>query len=124
MFYFGKDNDTGYLYLKRSASNTFLTLTDLHHKVIVCKTSGSSNIIGSKRKKKSPYAIESIVAEMNKFFQLYKITKIRLILKMRINSFFYFLNKELTFYGLKIIQFRVKRPVAFNGVRGRKLRRL
>lgn len=112
-FYFGKEKDTGYLYLKRSASNIFLTLTDLKHKVIICKTSGSSGIVASKRKKKNPHAIESIVRELNTFFQLYKITKIRLILRMRINTFFYFLNKELVFYGIKIVRFRLQRPIAF-----------
>jgi ribosomal protein S11 len=43
---------------------------------------------------------------------------------MRVNKFFYFLTKELAFYGITVVNFRIRRPVAFNGVRRRKLRRL
>jgi len=123
-FYLGKLDNTARIYLRKTFSNIFVTLTDLHHRTIVCKTSGNSGIMGSKRRKKVPYAIENIVKELNQFLKLYKITRIFLVLKMRINKFFYFLTRELAFYGISIINFRIRRPVAFNGVRSRKLRRL
>lgn len=91
---------------------------------IVCKTSGSSGIIGSKRRKRVPYAIENIVKELNTYFKLYNITNVYLILKMRVNRFFYFLTRELAFYGVTVLKFHVRRATAFNGVRGRKLRRV
>lgn len=39
-FKFGK-LDKARIHLRRTFSNLFLTLTDLNHKVIICKTSGS-----------------------------------------------------------------------------------
>lgn len=59
-FFFGPNSAVGLLYMKKSNSNIFLTLTDLNHKVIVCKTSGLM-IKGSKRKKKAPYALELLL---------------------------------------------------------------
>lgn len=123
-FYLGRNGNTARIYLRRTFSNIFITLTDWHHRTIVCKTSGNSGVIGSKRRKKAPYAIENIIKELNVFFKLYKITEVYIILKMRINTFFYFLTKELAFYGINVKHFHVRRPIAFNGTRGRKLRRL
>lgn len=123
-FLLGKNKDTARIYLRRTFSNIFITLTDLKHRTIVCKTSGNSGVAASKRRKKAPYAIENIVKELNVYLKLYKISRVYLVLKMRVNTFFYFLTKELAFYGINIINFRVRRSVAFNGTRGRKLRRL
>lgn len=64
------------LYLRKTFSNIFVTLTDLRHRTIVCKTSGSSGIIGSKRRKRVPYALESIVKALVIYFKLYSITHI------------------------------------------------
>lgn len=58
------------------------------------------------------------------YFKLYEIKNVRIILKMRLNRFFYFLTRELVFHGLKVIKVYFRRRVAFNGVRGRKLRRV
>jgi len=80
--------------------------------------------VGSKRRKKVPYAIENIIKALSPYFKVYKITQVFLVLKMRINTFFYFLAKELAFYGIRIISFKIRRPIAFTGVRKRKLRRL
>lgn len=42
-FFFGfrRDCKVARIYLKRTYTNIFITLTDLHSKVIVCKTSGN-----------------------------------------------------------------------------------
>jgi hypothetical protein len=58
------------------------------------------------------------------YLKLYKITKVILILKLRVSSLFYFLNKELVHNGIQIVTLQLKRPIAFNGVRARKLRRI
>ena len=40
-FNLGLNQDTGRIYLRRTFTNTILTLTDLDNNVIVCKTSGN-----------------------------------------------------------------------------------
>lgn len=35
---------------------------------------------------------------------------------MRVNTYFYFLTKELAFYGINVLGFRIRRPVAFMGL--------
>ena len=95
----------------------------MKNKVIICKTSGSSGISGSKRHKKVYQALETIVKALIKYLKLYKIKKVYLIFRMRLNRYTQTLIKELSFYGIKILGFRIHRFVAFNGVRGRKLRR-
>lgn len=114
----------GRLYLRRSFSNIFLTFTDLDGKVIVCKTSGNSGIKGSKRRKRIPLALESIVKSLYKVLLLYRIKSVKIYLKMRKNSYFKTLLKLLSYYGISVAGFSYRRILAFNGVKGRKLRRL
>jgi len=116
-------NSTAKIYLNRSYTNIFITLTDYRNKVIICRTSGSSGIKGSKRRKRVPQAIEAIMKKLSVHLKLYKITKILIILKMRMNIYFRYLLKELTYYNITIAGYCVRRPKAFNGVKGRKLRR-
>jgi len=112
------------IYFYRVWSNIYLTLCDVTNKVICCKTAGSSGITGSKRKKKVPQAVEVIVRELYPILKLYKITNVHLIVRMRINIYYHTLVKELTYYGIDIRNLVVHRKFAFNGSRGRKLRRL
>jgi len=116
--------DTCYLYLNKSSSNIYVTFSDLKNKVVRCQTSGSSGLPASKRRKKNPYAVVQIMAHLLIYLKLYKITKVILVLKLKVNSMFYFLNKELVHNGIQIVKLRLKRSVAFNGVRARKLRRI
>lgn len=112
------------VYLKRSYTNIFITLADLEGRVILCRTSGSSGISGSKRKKRAPQAIEMIVQNLLPVLKLYKIKSVEIILRSRISSYFHYLVKELNYYGIKILGFTIRRKVAHNGVRGRKQRRV
>jgi len=99
-------------------------LTDLKNKVIICKTSGSSQKIYNKRKKRIAQAVEKILYKMKKYFKLYNITFIHLILKMKIKAHIYTLLSKLNTYNIKIISIKSKKTIAHNGVKGRKLRRL
>jgi len=120
-----KKNKIAKIYIKRTYTNIFITLTDLNNKVIICKTSGSSdNSIFNKRRKKIPQAIEKIIFKINNYLKLYNITNIHLILKMRIKSHVYTLLSKLYSYGIKISSITSKRLIAHNGVKGRNLRRL
>jgi ribosomal protein S11 len=117
-------NKIAKIYIKRTYTNIFITLTDLDNKVIICKTSGSSDTILNKRRKKIPQAVEKIAAGINNYLKLYNITHIHLILKMRIKSHVYTLLSKLYSYGIIISSITSKRLIAHNGVKGRNLRRL
>lgn len=117
-------NNAAKIYLRRSYTNVFITLTDLEDKVIVCKTSGMAGITGSKRRKNIPQAIENIVKVLHPYLKLYKIRNVTIVLKMRANVFFHYLQKELVYYNINILGYCMRRAVAFNGVKGRKLRRV
>ena len=124
-FYFG-NNETiiGKLFIKRSYSNIFVTLTDLNNKVIICKTSGSSDKIFNKRKKKVAQAIDKITFKIKNFLKLYNILNVHIILKMKIKTHVYTLLSKLHLYGIKVISIKSKKKLAHNGVKGRNLRRL
>lgn len=115
---------TANIYIRRTYTNIFITLTDLNNKVICCKTSGSSDNIKNKRRKKIAQAVEKIIYNINSFLKLYEITHLHLILKMRIKSHVYTLLSKLHYYGLNILSISSKRLIAHNGVKGRNLRRL
>lgn len=124
-FFFGPQNNRiAKIYLRRTFTNVFITLTDLKNQVITCKTSGTSKISDNKRRKRIAQAVEKIMIFIYKYIKLYKIVNIHIILKMRVKSHVYTLIKRLNNYKLNIINIISKRKIAHNGVKGRNLRRL
>jgi len=123
-FFFGLTNNTAKIYIRRTYTNVFVTLTDLNNKVVICKTSGSSDAIYNKRRKKIAQAVEKIALKLNQYLKLYEITNIHLVLKMRIKAHVYTLLSKLHTYGLFILTMTSRRLIAHNGVKGRNLRRL
>lgn len=123
-FNFGITQNTAKIYIRRTYTNVFVTLTDLNNNVIVCKTSGSSDKIYNKRRKKIAQAVEKIAAKINQYLKLYEITHLHLILKMRVKAHVYTLLSKLHTYGLFILSLTSRRLIAHNGVKGRNLRRL
>src|SRR5271168_4509138 len=112
------------IYIKRTYTNIFITLTDLKDKVIICKTSGSSDSIHNKRKKRIAQAVEKIILKIKKYLKLYNIMYIHLILKMKVKAHVYTLLSKLHSYSIKILSITSKKLIAHNGVKGRNLRRL
>ena len=125
-FRFGdKDNRTAKIYLKKTWSNIYLTLTDLKNKVIICKTSGNSKISDSKRRKKIAMAIETIMKYLyNETMVLFNIRNIIIILNMKVRSHLYTLIKRLRYYKINIISIISRKKIAHNGIRKKKLRRV
>jgi len=122
--HFHLPNNLALLYLNKSYTNIFITLADMKRRVIIGKSSGSSaGIPRSKRRKIVPQAVENIFVGLSRYLKLYNIKKVIVILKIKMNVLFHYLIKELTYYNVKIRGFVVRRPIAFNGTRGRKLRR-
>lgn len=123
-FKLGNKFKTGKLFIKRTYSNIFITLTDLNNKVIICKTSGSSEKIFNKRKKKVAQAVEKILYKIKNYLNLYNIMYIHIILKMKIKTHIYTLLTKLKLYGIHIVSIKSKKKLAHNGIKGRNLRRL
>jgi ribosomal protein S11 len=123
-FFFGLENNIAKIYIKKTYSNIFVTLTDLNNKVIICKTSGSSDIYKNKRKKKISQAVEKIVYNINNFLKLYEIKYVEIILKMKIKSHIYILLEKLNYFGIIIMSICSLKILPHNGVKGRNERRL
>lgn len=105
------------LFFKKSFSNIFITLTDVNLNVIVCKTSTISGIIGNKRRKVAPQAIEYIISSLKYFFV--KNIFICLNLRSNIRKYLYTLVRELNLNNINIKGFFRFCLRAHNGVRGR-----
>jgi ribosomal protein S11 len=112
------------LYIRRTYTNIFITLCDLNDKVIICKTSGSSDNIKNKRRKRIAQAVEKIMLYIRKTMKLYKLVNIYLILKMKVKSHVYTLLSRIKYYGLNILNISSRRAIAHNGVKGKNIRRL
>ncbi len=112
------------MFFKKRHSNLFLTLTDLNKKVVICKTSGSSVVGNSKKKKIAPQATENLVLSLVPFFKLYRLKRARLFIVSRISVHLYLLLRELNIRGIKIIWFHRYIKFPHNGMRGRKVRRI
>ena len=124
-FFFGNlRSKIGKIYIRRTYTNIFITLTDLNDKVVLCKTSGSSDVHKNKRRKRIAQAVEKIMLYIRKTMKLYNIVKLHIILKMKVKSHVYTLINRLKYYGLSILSICSRRKLAHNGVRGRNIRRL
>lgn len=126
-FYFRVDfNDlnTAKICVRRSFSNLFLTLMDSRGQVIICKTSGSCGFTGSKRKKTIKYNIEVLFKEVYEYIKVYRIQQVIIVLRTRVNAYYYTLAQELSYVGIRIGAVYFNRRLPHNGMRGRKLRRI
>lgn len=126
-FFFGSDlnKKIANIYIRRTYTNIFITLTDLQNNVVICITSGSADKkLRNRRKKKIAQTVEKIVFAMNYFFKLYEIKAFNIILKMKVKAHVYTLISKLTYLGLIVLSISSRKLIAHNGVKGKKLRRL
>jgi len=122
-FFFGSRR-IAFLIFNKTHSNVFVTLVDYKMKVIVCKNSGACNVGSTKKKKRAPQAVESIVKELSYFFKIYQIKVLDIIFRFRVTSHTLILVKELSSLGIVIRRFMQRLRIGHNGMRGRKLRRI
>jgi len=74
----------------------------------------------NKKKKKSPQAVELIISSMLKYFRLYKIKSIYLLLGCRVGIHIHTLIKELVYGKIKIIGYSDRRLIAHMECEGEK----
>jgi ribosomal protein S11 len=112
------------LIIKTSRSNIFITLTDLAHRVIICKTSGSAKVGARKKKKVSPHAIENIISSSTKYLRFYRIRVINIILRIKPNIRVFVLVKALIALHIRIASIIDNRRIIHGAMRSRKIRRI
>lgn len=118
IFLINKTKTNAFIFIKKTFSNIFITLTDLNLKVIVCKTSTIAGIKGNKRRKVAPQAIEYIVSSLMSYN--FKTVYICLNLySFKIRKYLYNLLRELNLNNIIIKGFFRFNYRAHNGVRGR-----
>ena len=126
IFRFSNKNlkNAAHIFINRSFSNIFITVTDLKKRIVICKSAGACGVGNLKKSKKSPQAVENIVNALIPYFELYQIKNFDIILKVKFSSHVILLVKELHDRGYNIIKFMTRLKVGHNGMRGRKLRRI
>ena len=123
-FFFGLDNNIAKLYLRKTYTNIFLTLTDINNKVIICRTPATAERLWNKRSIINIYAMERIIYDMCYLLKLFKIQYVHLVLKSRAKAHAFFLLEKLKNYGIIIKSMKLKKVFSHNGVRGKKFRRI
>jgi len=110
-----------YLNLKKTYSNFFFTLTDKKHRVIICKT--AAMVLGKlerRRRRKAPQIIEYMIASLDKYFMLYKITGLKLILHIRPGYNVINLIRSLQARNIFLTKILYRRKLPYSTTRGRR----
>lgn len=98
-------------------------MTDIHAKVVVCRTPASCGLEGTKRRKKAPHSVEYLVQGILFFVRIFDIRFIHLFIRNKSSKHVHFLLKELAFYDLRVFLVTLLKKKSHNGSRGKKLRR-
>lgn len=120
-FGFSYDKKYAYLNLRKSYSNFFFTLTDKKHRVIICHT--AAMVLGKlerRKRRKAPQTIEYMIASLDKYFLLYNITGLKLILHIRPGYNVINLVRSLQARNIFLIKIFYKRKLPFSTTRGRR----
>jgi ribosomal protein S11 len=122
-FFFLKKNKKKIIFLcmRKKHSNLFLTLTDCNGKTIICLTAAKTiGKLERRRRRKSPQTIEYMVLYLKRYFYLYNIKFIRLILYMRPGQYINYLIRCLQQRKLKILSIFNYRKLPYSKTRGRR----
>lgn len=121
-FFFGPfDKKRAYLNISKSHSNFFMTLTDCFGRVIICKTAAS--VIGKlerRRRRKAPQTIEYMIASFEKYFTLYNIWGIKLILQIRPGQYVANISRSLLSRQIFLLNIYNRRKLPYSFTRGRR----
>lgn len=123
-FWFGKYARACRIRLLKRRTNIYLLFQDCKDRLITCKSSGSSGIIGNKRRKKASQTVEIVFQHLYPYLKAYSIKVVHLIINTRISSHYYALLRSFQKFGLRIFKFTVCRRIAFNGCRLREKKRV
>lgn len=121
-FRFGPPNKRrAFLNIKRTHSNFFMTLTDCIGQVIICKT--AAMVLGKlerRRRRKAPQTIEYMIASLDKYFTLYNIWGIKIILRIRPGQYVANIARSLTARKIFLLRILNRRKLPYSYTRGRR----
>lgn len=111
----------GVAHISVSYNNTLVTITDLKGEVIAWSSAGSMGFKGTK--KSTPYAANIVAKDCTEKAKKYNLSNIKIVVK-GIGPGREAAMRGLAATGLNIISIMDATPVAHNGVRARKPRRI
>jgi|GEM_PF-1077100 len=123
--YFGPfaDRRVASFHLNRRRKNLVFTLTDLTGAVV--GSSSSKAFVADRKKRFAPHIIDSVVKRLVAVLKAYRIEIVRIFIKMASKHFFLKTAvRSLIAQGIKVATVMDLFPLAHNGCRRRKARRL
>jgi small subunit ribosomal protein S11 len=111
----------GVAHISVSYNNTIVTITDLRGEVIAWSSAGSMGFKGTK--KSTPYAANLVAKECTEKAKKYNLSNIKIVVK-GIGPGREAAMRGLAATGLNIISIMDATPVAHNGIRAKKPRRI
>jgi ribosomal protein S11 len=111
------------IYLRKSFTNIFFTVTDLRNRVIYTLSGGMCSEKNNRRSKVIPFIVEAMSKKIIKVFRTLHISLVQLILKTSLRAHLRILVYRLSKANFKISSILDRRIAAHNGVRARSLKR-
>jgi ribosomal protein S11 len=113
----------GLLFLRKSFTNIFLTLTDINKKVVFALSAGQCVEKNNRRGKVAPFVIEAMAARIIKVLQAFNIKFVTIIMRTSLRVHVRILVSKLIRERYQISSILDRRITAHNGVRARALKR-
>jgi ribosomal protein S11 len=111
------------IYLRKSFTNIFFTVTDLRNKVIYTLSGGMCSDKNNRRSKIIPFIVEAMSKKIIKVFRALNISLVQLILKTSLRAHLRVLVYRLSKANFHVSSILDRRIAAHNGVRARSLKR-
>lgn len=123
-FYFGPlmNHRVAAFHVNKKNRNLFFTLTDLTGSVLGSSSAGA--FVTRRKKRMSVQVVEMIVKKLVAVVKAYRVESVRLFFKFHNRLFAVAVARTLRVYGVKVVFVADLIPLAHNGCRKKKKRRL
>lgn len=111
------------LFLRKSFTNIFLTLTDLNKRVVYALSAGQCVEKNNRRGKVAPFVIEAMSVKILKVLAAFKVRSVTIIMRTSLRVHVKILISKLLMERYNISSIKDRRITAHNGVRSRALKR-
>ena len=122
-FFIFKKRVANLLFFRRH-SNIFLVLLDSKYKHVVTLTSGTCKLGKTKKEKKSAHNLSNFIDYLLNYFNKFKIKYVKIIVRQKLTSHFYNLQKLLKLNNITIKSYKYLLKNPHGIIRGRKKRRI
>jgi len=123
-FYFGPftDRRVGVFFLRKRGRNVFLTVTDLTGAVV--QSLSSKFFVADRKKRLAPHVTEALTARLCMTLKAHRVNTVRIILRMSKRFIVSAVARALRANDIAATVLFEMNPIAHNGCRRRKSRRL